>query len=261
LRVVMSAGAPVPAETLASLQAFAPNATFHTPYGMTEALPVCDITLPEIRRAEAEHAANPGAGGVCVGPPVPGANVLIVPLGFDSTLQVSPLAVNDTGEILVHSPWLSSGYDRLWLTEAAARPTDASGQIWHRSGDVGHVDGEGRVWVEGRSVHVIDTADGVRTPVAIERAIETALGSRRVAAVGVGPAGAQVVVVVVEQSGGSDGLATSVVASAVRSAVSPLTIAAVLERKALPVDVRHNAKIDRTAVAVWATDVLSGGGS
>jgi olefin beta-lactone synthetase len=261
LRVVMSAGAPVPAETLTALQPFAPNATFHTPYGMTEALPVCDIRLPDILRAASEQASGPTAGGVCVGPPVPGAEILIVPLGFDSTVPVEPLVTGETGEILVRSPWLSSGYDRLWLTEAAARPTDAVGRTWHRSGDVGHIDSAGRLWVEGRSVHVIYSADGVRTPVAIERSVETALGSGRAAAVGVGPMGAQVVVIVIEQAGSSDGLAASDVTTRVRAAVAPMAIAAVLERKTLPVDVRHNAKIDRTAVASWATEVLSGGGS
>jgi olefin beta-lactone synthetase len=261
VRLLMSAGAPVPAETLEALQVFAPNATFHTPYGMTEALPVCDISLQEIRRAESARVANPIFGGVCVGLPVPGADVVIVPLGFDSTVPIEPLAVDEPGEILVRSPWLSAGYDGLWLTEAAARPADSAGRTWHRSGDVGHLDAEGRLWVEGRSVHVIRTADGVRTPVAIERAVEVALGSGRAAAVGVGPAGTQVVVVVIERDGSSDGLAPSVLAAAVRAAVAPLAVAAVLERKALPVDVRHNAKIDRTAVSSWATVVLSGGGS
>jgi olefin beta-lactone synthetase len=257
LRVVMSAGAPVPAETLTALKPLAPNATFHTPYGMTEALPVCDIELHDIIRAEASVDRR----GVCVGHPVPGAAVMIAPLGFDSAAPVSALPVSGMGEILVRAPWLSAGYNGLWLTQTNARPTDITGLVWHRSGDVGHLDDEGRLWVEGRSVHVISTASGAQTPVPIERRVEAALGLARVAAVGVGPADVQVVVVVVEQPNGADGLADAAIARKVRGVVAPLPVAAVLQRKALPVDIRHNAKIDRTALSIWAADVLAGRGS
>jgi olefin beta-lactone synthetase len=257
LRVVMSAGAPVPAETLTALQPLAPNATFHTPYGMTEALPVCDIALREIVRAETGSDRR----GVCVGHPVPGAEVIIAPLGFDSATAISSVPVSEMGEIMVRAPWLSAGYNGLWLTQTHARPTDFAGRVWHRSGDVGHLDDEGRLWVEGRSVHVISTVSGAQTPVPLERSLEASLGLARVAAVGVGPAGVQVVVVVVEQPNRADGLADAELARRVRGVVAPLPIAAVLQRKALPVDIRHNSKIDRTALAAWADDVLAGRGS
>jgi olefin beta-lactone synthetase len=257
LRVVMSAGAPVPAETLTALQPLAPNATFHTPYGMTEALPVCDIDLTEIVRAEERI----GRRGVCVGQAVHGAEIMIAPLSFDSAAPITAVPVEEMGEIMVRAPWLSAGYNGLWLTETNARPTDAHGRIWHRSGDVGHIDDQGRLWVEGRSVHVISTANGVQTPVPLERQVEATLDRTRVAAVGVGPVGVQVVVIVVENRDGDDGLADATLARKVRVAVAPQLIAAVLQRKALPVDIRHNAKIDRTAVAAWAGDVLAGGGT
>jgi len=73
----------------------------------------------------------------------------------------------------------------------------------------------------------------------------------------VGPAGCQQLVVVVERAG-ADGLADDATAAAVRSAIAA-PVAAVLQVSALPVDIRHNTKIDRTAVAAWATDVLGGG--
>ena len=73
VRRVVSAGAPVPASLLHALRAVLPNATPHTPYGMTEALPVTDVALAEI------DAAGPG-NGVCVGRPLPGVDVAVVPL-------------------------------------------------------------------------------------------------------------------------------------------------------------------------------------
>lgn len=250
LRLVLSAGAPVPSETLDAVAALAPWAVMRTPYGMTEVLPVCDIDLGEIHLAEADH---PGAG-VCVGSPVDGAEVRIVPLGFDADELPDPVADGEMGEILVRAPWVSDGYLGLWATERAARP--GSGE-WHRSGDVGHVDVAGRLWVEGRAVHVIDTVDGPVTSVPVERIVERALGIGRVAAVGVGPSGRQQLVIVLEQPDIDDGPVDASTAERVRDAVSH-PVASVLTAEALPVDIRHNAKIDRLAVAAWADDLLAG---
>jgi hypothetical protein len=118
------------------------------------------------------------------------------------------------------------------------------------------------LWVEGRTVHLIETSGGIVTPVPVERAVERALApselvdTGRVAAVGVGPRGCQQVVVVVERPELDPGLADRELAGAVRSVVD-VDIAAVLVTKTMPVDIRHNAKIDRSAVADWASDMLA----
>ena len=251
LRIVFSAGAPVPSETLRAMADLAPNATLHTPYGMTEVLPVADIELSAIEQAELDDPR----GGVCVGPPVAGAEVRIAALGFDAGQLPPELGSGSMGEILVRAPWVSDGYLGLWATERAARPGPAGD--WHRSGDVGHLDADGRLWVEGRAVHVIDSARGPITSVPVERMVERALGAGRVAAVGVGPSGSQQLVVVIEDPDAAAGPAGADVAAAVRGAVDE-PVAAVLAVPQLPVDIRHNAKIDRAAVASWAADVLAG---
>ena len=251
LRLVLSAGAPVPSETLRAVGDLAPAARLRTPYGMTEVLPVADIELSEITEAEADDPA----GGVCVGRPVAGADVRISALGFEPDTLPDALAPMALGEILVRAPWVSDGYLGMWGTQRAARP--GAGQ-WHRSGDVGHVDALGRLWVEGRAVHVIHTAAGPVTPVPVERIVERALEVSRAAAVGVGPVGSQQLVVVVEQPGADDGPAPSGITDRVRAVVDR-PVAAVLAVDALPVDIRHNAKIDRSAVAAWASTLLAGG--
>jgi acyl-CoA synthetase (AMP-forming)/AMP-acid ligase II len=238
-------------DTLRAIAALAPNASLHTPYGMTEALPVADIDLDQIEAAIIDDPA----GGVCVGHPVAGADVRIQPLGFDPEHPVDDVEAGETGEILVSAPWVSDGYFALWATERAARPS--FGEVWHRSGDVGHVDDRGRLWVEGRSVHVVDAAGGPITPVPIERAVESELGYDRVAAVGVGPAGVQQLVVVIEDREGDDGLASDDIARRVRATVE-VPVAAVLRLRHIPVDIRHNAKIDRSAVSRWAGELLAG---
>jgi acyl-coenzyme A synthetase/AMP-(fatty) acid ligase len=151
---------------------------------------------------------------------------------------------------------MSDGYLGLWKTQRDARPI-IDGHVWHRSGDVAHLDAAGRLWVEGRTVHLVSTVDGIVTPVPIERRIEHALDLSRTAAVGVGPEGAQQVVVVVEVGDATAGLADAALTARVRELI-PTPVAAVLMVPALPVDIRHNAKIDRTAVAKWASEVLAG---
>lgn len=250
LRLVLSAGAPVPASVLRRMRQRRPGIDAHTPYGMTECLPVADISLDEI------DAAGTGRG-VCVGRPVDGALVVIAPLGFDATMPITTLDTGVTGEVMVRTAWMSDGYDRRWATEREARPIDGNGTVWHRSGDVGHLDGDGRLWVEGRSVHVVHTDHGPVTPVPVEVAAETIAGIERAAAVGVGPIGCQQLVVVIEAAGDA-GLAPAATVAAVRAAVTTAPVAAVLTAPSLPVDIRHNTKIDRAAVAEWAARVLAG---
>jgi acyl-CoA synthetase (AMP-forming)/AMP-acid ligase II len=206
---------------------------------MTEALPVADVSLSDLARI--------GSGrGVCVGKPVIGCDVRID---------------HDTSELLVSAPWMSAGYDALWLTQHNARPvviTDGHTVTWHRTGDVGHIDGEGNVWIEGRMVHVIRSARGSITPVPLEIAAEALPNVVRAAAVGVGPTDVQQIVMVVETVNGTEGPADTELTLAVRVALAPLTIASVWITKRLPVDVRHNSKIDRTAVSQNMTKILSG---
>jgi acyl-coenzyme A synthetase/AMP-(fatty) acid ligase/pimeloyl-ACP methyl ester carboxylesterase len=262
IRLVMSAGAPVPAALLESLQEVLPKADFHTPYGMTEALPVTDVSLDEIRVA--------GAGeGTCVGRPLPGVDVTVSPL--------SPLGEADgalttetevTGEICVRAAHVKDRYDALWATER----TSGRNAGWHRTGDVGHLDGDGRLWVEGRLPHVLTTSDGPLTPVGVEQRVERLDSVKAAAVVGVGPTGTQVVVVVVVPADAARppgrrtirraerfrlSLAPPWLAGEVRAAAG-MEVAAVLTTPSLPVDIRHASKVDRGEIAGRASRMLAG---
>ena len=268
VRTFLSAGAPVSEALLAAAGELMPGATPHTPYGMTEGLLMTDVTLEGVRAA----AADPSANGVCVGVPAATTLVRIAPL--DDRGRASDEfsdAPGVTGEIVVSAPHLKRGYDRLWLTDRAsvrgvAASSGGSGDSgrWHRTGDVGHLDDQGRLWVEGRLPHVLTTAVGALTPVAAEQAVEALAGVARAAVVGVGPAGTQQVVVVAETAARSrrPGLAPAPLAAEVRDAVHAAVghrVAAVLVVPDLPTDVRHNSKIDRARLAAWASSVLAGG--
>ena len=250
--LVLSAGAPLAEQLLHKVQELAPNAALHTPYGMTEALPVTDIDLAGISAA--------GAGnGVCVGVPVSGASIAIAPINDDGTVRPEPTSdAGVSGEILIRAPHVKERYDRLWITEQ--RSISIPG--WHRSGDIGHLDDAGRLWVEGRLEHILCTADGVRTPVAAEQAIELLGDVARAAVVAVGPAGTQVAVAIVETVPPVKhaGLAPASLAAEVRAAAheTGLPLAAVVVIDAMPTDVRHNSKIDRAKLSRWAARMLSG---
>jgi acyl-coenzyme A synthetase/AMP-(fatty) acid ligase/pimeloyl-ACP methyl ester carboxylesterase len=251
VRLLMSAGAPVPVGLLRSLQALLPAAELHTPYGMTEVLPVTDISLPEI------EAAGRG-NGVCVGHALPGVDVAVSPLSSSGAAE-GPLMTEAevTGELCVRADHVKDRYDALWATQRQSARTPG----WHRTGDVGHRDAEARWWVEGRLVHILTTAAGVVTPVGIEQRVEELPEVRSAAVVGVGPAGTQQVVVVVvldeDNPGEASQSAPQPVTDLVRS-VAGVDVAAVLARRSLPVDIRHASKIDRVALADWATAVLGG---
>jgi acyl-coenzyme A synthetase/AMP-(fatty) acid ligase len=246
VRLLMSAGAPVSVALLRRLREVLPQAETHTPYGMTEALPVTDVSLAQI------EAAGTGEG-VCVGRPLPGVDVRVSPL---STLGVADGELTTfahlTGEICVRAEHVKDRYDALWATERVSSRNPG----WHRTGDVGYLDDQGRLWVQGRTVHVLTTAGGVITPVGVEQRVEALSCVDSAALVGVGPAGTQQAVVVVTGAGGP--LADGPLTEAVRE-VAGVPVAAVLVRKDLPVDIRHNSKIDRVAVALWASGVLAGG--
>ncbi len=267
IRLLVSAGAPVPASLLHSISKMLPQAEAHTPYGMTEALPVTDISLPEIA------AAGPGEG-VCVGRPLTGVQLAVSPLSLLGVADgVLSRTADVTGEVCVRGLHVKDRYDALWVTERAS----SRNLGWHRTGDVGHLDADGRLWVEGRLQHVVKTAKGVVTPVGIEQRVERLHDIDAAAVVGVGPPGAQVVVVVVVPSDAarsglrakrptlrshwrrtlSLSLAGAATTGAVRR-VAAVDVAAVLVARRLPLDIRHAAKIDRQEVARCAARYLAG---
>ena len=270
LRLLLVAGAPVPVDLLERAAALLPAATLATPYGMTEALPLTEVTLDELRSASGR--------GVLVGRPLIGVDIAIAPLDpegvpatslaewavverspgeSDSTTAHSAHEVGVTGEIVVRCAWMRDRYDRRWATQHRAD----SPRGWHRTGDVGHVDEQGRLWVEGRLAHVLSCPEGPVTPVAAELVAQRAARVPLAALVGVGPHGAQVPVIVLLAPGPSLGLADVDVTARVRGAVREATgldLAAVLTMRSLPVDVRHRSKVDRTRIGREAALYLAG---
>ncbi len=245
VRLLLSAGAPVPLSLLEQTAQIFPQASLRTPYGMTEALPVAEADLNAIR---AQGMGN----GVFVGAALPGVEIAIAPLD-DRGVPVDDLTDTRevTGEIAVRASHIREGYDRLWATNARA----SRNLGWHRTGDVGHLDEAGNLWVEGRLAHVISTAEGPLTSISLEQ-LAILNGAVNAACVGIGPLGTQQAVLIIEEAGPSH-LLNAAESDRFRQACD-FPFAAVMRIDRMPVDIRHNSKIDRLHLSAWASEILGG---
>lgn len=263
LKRVLIAGASVPWETMAQLRSVLnDDALIHTPYGATEALPVASVSDRELagKLTDATHRGH----GICVGHPLAENDVRIIRI-VDSPIPSwsDDLLVADgtIGEIVVAGPTVTHKYDKHDEANAAAKIRDGH-RILHRMGDVGYRDGDGRIWFCGRKSQRVETAQGTLFTDQCEAVINTHPKVRRCALVGIGQRGNQQPVLVVELctarlgrgSCGSE-LIQEIKTLAAAHEITK-TIDSILFYPSLPVDVRHNAKINRELLAAWAARQL-----
>ena len=263
LRRVISAGAPVPASVIEefSRHLLVDGVEIVTPYGATEALPVCSIGSKEIL---GETAARTQQGaGTCVGRPVPGITLEVIriedePIArWSDDLRVRP---GEIGEIAVKGPWVTPAYyQRPEATALAKIPDPDGGGFYHRMGDVGYLDDKGRVWYCGRKSHRVVTKDGTLFTEPCEGIFNNHRQVRRTALVGVNRRGEMTPVLCVELSDRTASRETVRRELLALGAAHPQTksIATVLFHPQFPVDIRHNAKIFREKLAVWAARQLA----
>lgn len=258
LRRVISAGAPVPASVLEQFaRMLAPGVQIFTPYGATESLPVASIGSDEIL-GETRAATDQGAG-VCVGRPVEGMSVEVIQICDDPIATWSDdLRVPDgtTGEFVVRGPVVSRAYFARPEATRLAKITAADGTILHRMGDVGARDDQGRLWFRGRKSHRVVTAEGTLFTIPCEAVFNVQPDVSRTALVGIGPTGRQKPILCVEPQQRLTGADQTRVRAELRVIAlaheHTKSIETFLFHKSFPVDIRHNAKIFREKLAVWA---------
>ena len=257
LRRAISAGAPASNPALETFQRCLPNgAEVLTSYGATESLPVSFLGSETILR-ETRQVTDRG-GGVCVGRPVPGMDVRIIPIleeAIELWSEDLALPPGDIGEIAVRGPVVTpSYYNRAESTRVAKIPT-RDGGLWHRMGDVGYLDGSGRLWMCGRKGHRVETARGTLFTIPCEAVFNRHPAVRRSALVGVQRGGDTIPVLCVEKAPGaslSDTVLTRKLLAIAQEHEHTREIETVLYHPSFPVDVRHNAKIFREELAEWA---------
>ncbi|HEY2147575.1 MAG TPA: fatty acid CoA ligase family protein [Pirellulales bacterium] len=259
LRRVLSAGAPVRVDVLRRMQnCIHPAGEMHTPYGATEALPVASIGANEVLN-ETSRRTDAGSG-VCVGRRFPGIEwrvIQIVDGPIHSIAEGVEMREGELGELIVRGAVVTDRYVTRVEANALAKIAD-SDSIWHRMGDVGYLDPQGRFWFCGRLTQRVVTPAGAMYTIPCEAIFNRHPELRRSALVGVGPPGEQQPVIVVELQSGRvpRGAARAKTIDELRSLAlsSPLTadIRHFLVHPSLPVDLRHNVKINREKLAGWA---------
>ncbi len=264
LRRVLSAGAPVRHDILLRTKAMlSEGVQVYTPYGATEALPVANIGSDEV--LSDTHALTASGQGVCVGRPVAGMLVRIIRITDEpiETWTDGLLApVGEVGEITVRGPVVTPAYYRRPEQTALAK-IDEAGQVVHRMGDVGRFDADGRLWMCGRKTHRLSTSQGPLFTIPIEMVFNQDPDVWRTALVGLGEPGTQTPVLLVQVQPGAqvDGpaLIARLLALAARHEATARIQRIELYPGSFPVDIRHNAKINRETLTRWANDRLAGG--
>jgi acyl-CoA synthetase (AMP-forming)/AMP-acid ligase II len=263
LRRVVTAGAPAPARVLAEFaRLLEPPAEIFTPYGATEALPVASIGSREILAETAERTEQ--GAGVCVGRPVEGIDLRIIRVSDEPIPSWSDdleLADGTVGEICVSGPVVTREYFRRPEATALAKiPDPGRSTFFHRMGDLGYRDSHGRIWFCGRKSHRVVLAETTLYTVCCEGVFNNHPEVARTALVGV-PAGIGTTpVLCVEPLLRLDRQAQVRVRRELLALGTryPHTarIATVLFHPSFPVDIRHNSKIFREKLAVWAARKL-----
>lgn len=222
LRALWTGGARVPARLLRELCAVFPEARIEVVYGSTEAEPMAALDARASLDA-LEDGERDGLGAL-VGRPVSSLELRVVEPG-----TLTP--ARGVGEVVVAGAHVNPAYWRDPEADAATKLRDGA-RVWHRTGDTGWLDGDGRLWLVGR---VADVVAGLH-PFPVEAAAERLPGVRRAALIELR---GEPWLCVEGEAGALD---------AVRSAARDKGVAGVLAVPRIPVDRRHNAKVDRAAL-------------
>ena len=264
LKRVISAGAPVSPSVLEDFSKILPvDAEIQTPYGATEAVPIISITAKEI--AEDTRQQSEMGYGTCIGYPINDIDIKIIKITDDPIQNWSEdlaLQRGNIGEITVKGSLVSRQYFANPQADALAKIKDGN-EIWHRMGDLGWQDRKGRYWFCGRKNHRVITAEITLFSVPCEAIFNNHPQVFRSALVGVGPKERQKPLICIElQKTDNDKSKNEIQAELLKlAAKNELTkhIKTILFHRAFPVDIRHNAKIFREKLAIWAGKKLKRG--
>ncbi|MEQ8290366.1 MAG: fatty acid CoA ligase family protein [Gammaproteobacteria bacterium] len=262
LRRVLSAGAPVSATILQRYKNLLhDDVEIFTPYGATESLPVSSIGSNEVLD---DTVSDTDKGkGVCIGKPVDNIDVKIIrisdaPIGdWD---QVEVLSANEIGEICVSGPQVTQSYYNRETQTQLAKIKTGNG-FYHRMGDLGYMDEQGRLWFCGRKSHRVVTTNGTLFTDCCEGIFNTHPAVYRSALVGVTRDGETEPTICIELEANYLQEDLSLIKDQLIKLGSQHAITQnikhVMFHPGFPVDIRHNAKINRERLAKWAQGQLA----
>jgi acyl-CoA synthetase (AMP-forming)/AMP-acid ligase II len=252
-------GAPVPVSLHEKLALILPNGTSYTPYGATECLPISNISGRAILE-NLKDKINSGAG-VCIGHALAGVELKIIKpnSGVIDTLDtIEELPPYEVGEILVSSPTVTKSYfarpEHTMLTKILG-----DNQVWHRMGDVGYLDADKKLWFCGRLAHVVNET---YYPIPVEAIFNQHPEVARSALIALKKGHTIEPAIVIERVDKKVKLKTDKFNEFIAECFEIASqhahtkdIHHIFLHENFPVDVRHNIKIDRIALSVWASSL------
>lgn len=267
LRRVLSAGAPVRYDILERMAGCLPEGVqVFTPFGATESLPVASIGSDEVL-SETGERTRAGAG-ICVGKPLPNIDLRIAKISDDPIERWTDdlsLPHGEIGEIVVGGPVVTQGYWARPDQDRLSKIRDGE-RLLHRMGDLGYLDDAGRLWMCGRKSHRVESESRLLCTVPLEQIFNQHPAVRRSALVGVGARPNQLPALVVETETGKapspserQRLEAELRALAAEHPLAREIPHILFYGGVFPVDVRHNAKIDRERLTEWAASRLAEG--
>jgi len=260
IKKILMAGAPVSGELIKRVKnIMSPEGEVHTPYGATESLPISSMTGTEIVQETWDDTRK--GKGTCVGRPLPDIEIRVISPSESEILLWSDTLVMETGqigEIVVKGDVVTKAYDHNDSENKISKIKDGN-DFWHRIGDMGYFDDQGRLWFCGRKAHRVHTASEIMYTIPCEAIFNEHPDVFRSALVGVGQSDRQEPVIVIELSGKKGDTSQILNQLRILAKGNSLTegIKHFLIHPSFPVDIRHNAKIFREKLAVWATEQLS----
>lgn len=267
LKNVFSAGAPVPPHVLESMRKLLPDdACMYTPYGATEALPVASIESREVLGGLAEKSRQ--GAGTCVGKNFSGIEWRVIEINdgpLNSIDQTRELPLGQIGELMVTGKVVTQTYVTRLDQNPLHKVTDGD-RVWHRMGDVGYLDNEGRFWFCGRKSHRVRTAAGNLYTEPCEAIVNKHPKVHRSALIGLGQPNQQTPVIVVEpwpEHRPASEHESDMLLGELRSMCEQHDVTAQIKHfliypKRLPTDIRHNSKIFREQLVPWVAKQLGG---
>lgn len=258
---IIGGGAPITGDLMGRLlEVMGEGGEVFANYGATEALPTTEMGASEVLKETWEKTQR--GHGVCVGRPFPGVEIGIIEIRdghIDEIGDISMLKRGEMGEIIVRSPHISEAYFRDDANTKSHKIRDPRGGIWHRIGDAGYLDEEGRLWVVGRVGQRVDLPhDEPLFSLPCEAIFDAHPKVKRSGLVGVRQNGKMVPVICVELNRADDakgGLEAELLQLA-KAHPATRKIEHLLFHPSLPVDPRHQSKIERPALARWASTKL-----
>ena len=253
IKRILSAGAPVPPHVLHRIKSvIAEDGEAWTPYGATESLPVACISATEVLNETGALSAQ--GAGTCVGRNFPDMTWKLIAISDDpieSIDSATPVAQGEIGELMVQGAVVTEKY--LTRADANADHKVSDGEkFWHRMGDLGYFDDQGRFWFCGRKSHRLETEAGPMFTVPCESIINSHPAIYRSALVGSGKKGEHVPVLFAEpwpEKRPADDAAKKAMLQELKDLASQHwqtnTIKHFEIHDKLPVDIRHNSKIFR----------------